>query len=130
MGETMRIKLQIMAPKLGPKPLNVEFDFRNTEEKPSEVAKEMTRDLELPSKFTKMVESAIRKAIRQCEAGDNNDDGVSEGIKSTAKEVQQSKHKTSKPSKSKSKPAVKSKSTKQDENTMDRIGTHKANIKP
>merc|ERR1711972_333348 len=75
--ETMRIKLQIMAPKLGPKPLNVEFDFRNTEEKPSEVAKEMTRDLELPSKFTKMVESAIRKAIRQCEAGDNNDDGVS-----------------------------------------------------
>merc|ERR1712130_556217 len=61
-GKDIKIKLQIVCDKFK-KPMNVEFDFDAQNEDAQSVAMEMTRDLELPSKFTKMVEKAIKSAI-------------------------------------------------------------------
>eukprot|EP01083_Nonionella_stella_P071707 192760_1 len=66
-GDTIRIKLQIVASKFG-KPMNVEFDFCHTQEEPSSVAQEMVRDLELASKFTAKVEKAIKFAIAKAKS--------------------------------------------------------------
>eukprot|EP01083_Nonionella_stella_P196283 722370_1 len=61
-GDAIHIKLQIVCSKF-PKPKKVAFDFRQTQQKPFSVAKEMASHFKLPPQFTTKVEEAIKRAV-------------------------------------------------------------------